>query len=240
MREDLEIQESNIEIISGPQILERLSKEQIRRFSDILSQHNFDAPPIPAQKIRMRVRETLDTSIGSHLGKHFQTALDHLHPAKTRNQESQETFEELIKNIAEGNAFILLINGEPAATASLQKYRFKLKDGRELYEVAKAVTFPEFEGKKLGGRIMKVAFDAIREKYPDAPVMLITKNEKMKRKYRKLGWKELDIRELNATFNRLEQQRAQGMTDDERVKRDAGWDRYGYRLFLFDPANPLP
>lgn len=240
MREDPEIQESNIEIISGPQILERLSKEQIRQFSDILSQHNFDTPPIPAQKIRMRARETIDAAIGGHLGEHFKAALNHLHPARTRNQESQETFDGFMQNIAEGNAFVLLVNGEPAATASLQKYRFQLKDGREVYEVAKAVTFPEFEGRKLGGRIMKVAFDSIREKYPDAPVMLITKNEKMKRKYRKLGWRELDIRGMNATFNRLEQQRAQGITDDERVKRDAGWDRYGYCLFLFDPAISSP
>lgn len=240
MREDPEIQESNIEIISGSQILARLSQEQIRRFSDILSKHNFDAPPIPAQKIRMRAREALDATVGDHLGKHFKGALNHLHPAKTRNQESQETFEGFMKNIAEGNTFVLLVNGEPAATASLQEYRFQLKDGRKVYEVAKAVTLPEFEGKKLGGRIMKVAFDAIREKYPDAPVMLITKNEKMKRKYRKLGWKELDIRELNSTFNRLEQQRAQGITDDERAKRDAGWDYFGYRLFLFDPAISSP
>lgn len=188
----------------------------------------------------MQVREALDATVDEHLGKHLKKALDHLHPARTRNQESQETFEGLMKNIAEGNAFVLFVNGEPSATASLQKYRFQLKDGREVYEVAKAVTFPEFEGKKLGGRIMKVAFDTIREKYPDAPVMLITKNEKIKRKYRKLGWKELDIRGMNETFNRLEQQRAQGITDDERIRRDAGWDHYGYRLFLFDPANPLP
>ena len=185
----------------------------------------------------MRLREALETQGGSSLGKFSARALRMIHPSPTRAQQTKGAGAVLKENIAAGNTFLVTVNGKPASMASIHKYLMKMQDGRDVYEVEKEVTLPRFEGHKLAKQVSRAAFEEIRQRYPDAPVMAITKNEKIKTKYRKLGWEELDIRQVTARFNRVEVARQHGYTDEQLRQFDEGWDREGYRLFLFDPKK---
>lgn len=233
--------EPEIKVLSGPEILQQVSEEDLWRLMDTLTSHTHDAPKMIAQGVRSRAKEAL-MPLADIIGKSVPKAGDFvrrtaevIYPHHTQKGEARWYLEKFKQDIAAGNTYILTVDGKVASTISVEEWRYKLKDGRSLYEFAKGVTLPEFEGHHYIDLVTAQAAASHMEKNPKAPFISVTKNPKVKRKCLASGFRELGIKEVNEMTNRLDRQRSEGSSDEDIAKRDAVWDREGYNAYLLDP-----
>jgi len=134
-----------------------------------------------------------------------------------------------------GDSFALLEGDELASIAAIVPSR-PLRDGRGVYDIGKVMTNPGFTGHGYATQVMRHAVAYAREKYSDAPLIIHTKESRIKSICGGLpGWRELHPRDMWALFD---YESLPDEPDDERFAQwQANWDRNGWTVFFFDPQE---
>ena len=91
------------------------------------------------------------------------------------------------------NRFALAkLNGEIVSVAAY-KLGGKLEDERNVVELTKFITLPDYRGRGLYGVLRKELIRRIQKRYPDAPLVTFTKNKTVIHQCLSMGWRPVSL-----------------------------------------------
>lgn len=215
-----------------------LTAEDLAIFSTELTKTNYETPDIRFQEARMKLREWLERcKIMSRITRptppDCSPKLDIIHPTPTFATIAEYQTDHFKKKIADGSTTLLTVDGKTAGIGHIRT-EGKTDDGRTVYALGGLVLKPEYRGKGYSKALTKSRLAELKEKHPDNPIIVQSRNPKVINYYAKLGWKEITIRE-KAKFRQNES--GKPISEKDIREREESDLKYGWKIFLFDPLE---
>lgn len=220
-----------------------LTERQINQFAKELIKGTRDVPNIICERIRMTIKDIFKIfSVRNILGltpfgkEVFDAYEGELYPETFPTAGEDFAYEkEILKRlIAEGNTIVIKINEQVAGTASIEA-RGKTRDGRNVYEIRKVVVLPDYQGIGLSEELIHLAYTKIKEKDPEAAILVITKNEKIKAICRK-KWRTISYEEKRQIWKR----RDIIPRVSEEQESEYKWENFYYDFHCDSTSAPIP
>ena len=104
--------------------------------------------------------------------------------------------------LEQGNFALVKIEGAVVAICAY-KLGGKMPDNRDVYEITKSFTVPEFRDKGLNRQLRERVIQMITERHPGALMMSFTKNRAIIEQCMKLGWQNISIEEYSDITKRI-------------------------------------
>ncbi|MFA6992157.1 MAG: GNAT family N-acetyltransferase, partial [Candidatus Gracilibacteria bacterium] len=154
---------------------EDLTEENLRLLAENLAEHTFLPENIIAGSVRMRIKdalkpvgEKLDQFGATTAGRIWQKLNSVIWGGYTKNEINTGIANRLRKMAEEGLLMGVKMDGKVVAVAGLKEHG-KMPDGRSLYEISKVSTLPQYQGRKLGTKVMDAAIADFFETFPGMP-----------------------------------------------------------------------
>ncbi|MGI0014780.1 MAG: GNAT family N-acetyltransferase [Nitrososphaera sp.] len=199
-------QEATKVLRSSPDLFRRLLEQQVEA--------TYEVPRLPFWRVRVGLRNLfgpvveqigqLSKSFDRKLGKPL---MDFLYPpgwffSPNKKKELEWIWDDAQSLLDQGNFALVKIDG---AVVALCAYKLggKMPDNRDVYEISKSFTTPEFQGKGLNRQLRERVVQMITDRHPGAPIMSFTKNRVVIEQCIKLGWQDLSIEEYSDITRRI-------------------------------------
>lgn len=233
MPEDVDKKEEGLQIeeVNPESIEERDLKELVEN----LISSTFQSENIIAEETRMRIRDRITplrdkiSRFPQSLQRLFDKLQNAIYPGYTRSDHFRGNLNSIREIMNSGQLLAARLDNR---TVGIVGYRNRIKtpDGRDIYEISKASTLQEYQGRGVFSKLAKYAFDRIQETYPDSPIMKVTANPAVKKSIEKLpGWKRIY---LNSDSPIAAAERAT-IDEDELTKMIQA----GFQILYFDPLE---
>lgn len=175
--------------------------------------------------VRARVEKTCPT-----LGNlsFWEKAMQMIYPAYTMQEHFDGSLRSIKGMVEKGQLFGIEVEGKIVAISGYRKFGDN-EDGREIYELTKGSTLPEFRGRHYGDMINQEIVRAMNEHSPGALVTTVTANPGLKAKLNSTGvFKEISMHapDFIAKLTR-DKINDPGEVDRMEIK--------GSRIYLYDP-----
>lgn len=158
--------------------------------------------------------------------------IDRVYPAYTMKEHFEGSMRSIKGVVEKGQAFGIEVDGKLVAISAYRKFGDN-PDGREIYELTKGSTLPEFRGRHYGDMINQEIFREINGISPEALVTTVTANKDLKAKLTATGvFKEYSL--LAPDF--IAKLFREKVGDEGEVRR---MEEKGSRIYLFDPKAGL-
>lgn len=178
----------DIKIIGGNEVKVDLKPEELDELVDVWFQEMDKLVDTPISEIRQLVDNVLERV--SEESK--------LIEAQQKRERRVHLIEDLREAINRGDMTIVRKNGKVAGMVRVVALQDELHwitredaiEGR-VFEIGKALTIPEAQGEGIYGMVNEQAIANLRKKYGDVSILAGTKNDIIKKMYRKDGWREI-------------------------------------------------
>lgn len=192
----------------------RACPDLFRRLLDQQVEATYEMPPLRLWRIRVGLRNllgpsveqigrlsgTFDRSIGKPL-------MDFLYPpgrffSPSKKKELEWMWDDAQSLLDQGNFALVLIEGAVVAMCAY-KLGGKLLDNRDVYEITKSFTLPEYRGKGFNRRLRERIIQIIKDRDPRIAIMSFTKNRAVIKQCIQLGWQNISIKEYSDITRRI-------------------------------------
>jgi hypothetical protein len=197
---------SNAEILSGPEVKQLLDIDTKRRL------------------LETYMLEESRNSLYGVLGKPTISTI--------AEENMQFDIERLDKIIETNNLFILKVDGKIAGMIGFIEIGKLPEDGRPVYMGTRLIVLPEFRGQKLGIQLMDYAHISFRDRFPDTPLLSVTRNNFIKNKRRE----DKSYEEIGEAASMVISGQ-QEYLEAHKAELDRRRDEEGWTAFLSDPKK---
>ncbi|MGR9100947.1 MAG: hypothetical protein ACU826_10305 [Gammaproteobacteria bacterium] len=197
---------ASLALRSDRKILLRLIRQQ--------TNETFEPPPFPHWERRgvvfavyRRLIQRLSYLPHGPMSEVYDKLMTRLYPegrffSWTKANEFDRALNDAEKLLDRGDFAVLKRKGEIIA-AGAYKLGGITDDGREIFELTKFITLPEYRGNGYFGVVREALIRRIRERHPDAPIMTFTKNRTVIHRCLFQGWKPLSMEGYSAAARRI-------------------------------------
>lgn len=211
----------DIKIIGGNEVKVDLKPEELDELVDVWFQEMDKPVDTPISEIRQLVDNVLERV--SEESK--------LIEAQQKRERRVHLIEDLREAINRGDMTIVRKNGKVVGMVKVMEIywaaRSDLIEGR-VFEIGKALTIPEARGKGIYKIVSEQAIADLREKYGDVSILAGTKNDIIKKIYRRDGWREIGF----GGYLRIH-----GYPDEYIESRKDKDNKDGWTAFLYTPKR---
>ncbi len=187
-------------------------------------------PPLAFANTRIIIAELLQKS-GNPIADSFSRIV---FPSGTPHQYRTHE-KEVLRNIIDGSdkegLFIIKEQEKVAAIAGFKLYG-KADDGRDVFLLTKRATLPAYEGQGLSKNLDSYRMKWMKEKYPDAVLIAMTRNPIVKKMMKEQDMRMIGFREFFEHHARLEDKPEKWIASavDHMESRNLGWQCYSKEL----------
>lgn len=233
MAEDIDNKEDGLQIKQAKP--EDIEEKDLNELVDNLISSTFQPENIIAEETRMRIRDRISPlrdkidRFPQSLQRLFDKLQNTIYPGYTRSDHFNGNLNSIRQLLDSGQ---LLAANLDDRTVGIVGYRNRIQtpDGRDIYEITKASTLQEYQGRGVFSRLAKFAFERIRETYPNSPIIKVTANPAVKKSIEKMpGWKTIY---LNSDSPIAKAERAT-IDEAELLKMIQA----GFQILYFDPLE---
>ena len=227
------------EICCGQEATEilRACPDFFRRLLEQQVEATYEVPHLPFWWVRVGLRnlfgplvEQLGRLFGSFDRRVGKPLLDFLYPpgwffSPNKKKELEWMWDDAQSLLDQRNFALVTIEG---AVVALCAYKLggKTSDNRDVYEITKSFTVPEFQRKGLNRQLRERVIQMITDRHPGAPMMSFTKNRAVIEQCIQLGWQNILIEEYSDITKRI---------GKSGVSPEASIAFQHWKGFLFDP-----
>jgi ribosomal protein S18 acetylase RimI-like enzyme len=216
----------------------RAQQRALKRLIALEVHATYDPPAIACWRLRGHLKDALRPSL-EWLGRRWPASqsaitaplLNWIYPSRwfdgwTLRQERRWAWADTLKLVDQSRFAVGLVRGRLVAVIGY-KLGGKMADGREVFELTKASTLPEYRNLGLNGRLWDAIIERVAERHGTAPVISFTRNPSIIRRCRILGWRPLILEEYGEILGRIGRQ---GPPEESMEEFRRHW-----RAFLYDP-----
>ncbi|MEN8259824.1 MAG: hypothetical protein ABFS02_04425 [Pseudomonadota bacterium] len=205
------------EFFIGPDATDILNRH-IDVLSDLIARQvreTYEPSPFwlarPRANLRRRIEGALDKNpplVGSETFQRLSGNMLHLLGPRiwffawTAREEFEWSWTDTQRMLMQNRLALTLIGKRIAAIAGY-KLGGKLADNRDVFELTKFVTHPDFRGHGLYRALRSLVIEDIQKNHPGSPMISFTKNLTVIRQSETAGWKALSLEEYSDITKRI-------------------------------------